>query len=741
MKFFSQNSHRKALSVLLILMLVTSPVFAGILVAVGNGITITQRNGINYTGPTGLTTTGVGGVTYTAVNGLTATGVDGMSIAQASGLTTTGVDGLTITAANGVTYQAESVSIWQPSGLTTTGVDGLTVTGVDGLTTTGVDSRTIAHADGLTTTGVDELRINQATGLTATTADGQTFSISPNGVRITGVSGLTTTGVDNINFFGADSITDPVEEVLEQTGLQSLDPELATLLNQITDDSNVNAAIVYHRLPTESDIATLQRIGILGGTRYRVLPVISTTATRRQLVEVSRLAAVRSIYGVRTLSTLAAPGNGLTGVERVPTDGDLTSRNGGVPLSGRNVTVAVLDTGLDATHPDLAGRVVNNVKLISTLGVGAGFNYPVSLENQPTTDLVSGHGTFVAGVIAGDGSRSRGRHTGVAPGSKLLGLSAGELNLLFVLEGFDFLLARGAEYRVRVVNCSFSSNAVYDRHDPVNVATKLLTEHGISVVFSAGNSGPGLNTLNPYAMAPWVISVGATDQQGRLAGFSSRGDFRTPNARPTLVAPGVNVISLRATGLSLSGTLGTVLGVNPSVLPLTDLLFYTVGTGTSFSAPQVAGTIALMLEANQALKPAQIRDILQRSATLLPSYHLYEVGAGMLNAYAAVLEAAFPERRNVAFRATLDRGQARFIIDPVFRAAIAVVFAAGLRPEAEAQMNASLPVSDAGSIPAQWRGYVAVGRSQGLITPEGGAFNPANAFKRIELAHGMARLA
>jgi serine protease AprX len=232
---------------------------------------------------------------------------------------------------------------------------------------------------------------------------------------------------------------------------------------------------------------------------------------------------------------------------------------------------------------------------------------------------------------------------------------------LFVLEGFDFLLARGAGYGVRVVNCSFSSNAVYDRHDPVNVATKLLTEHGISVVFSAGNSGPGLNTLNPYAMAPWVISVGATDQQGRLAGFSSRGDSRTPNARPTLVAPGVNVISLRATGLSLTGTLGTVLGVNPSVLPLTDLLFYTVGTGTSFSAPQVAGTIALMLEANQALKPAQIRDILQRSATPLPSYYQHEVGAGMLNAHAAVLEAAFPGRLQGTSRVTLDRGQARFV--------------------------------------------------------------------------------
>src|SRR5918992_6070935 len=91
---------------------------------------------------------------------------------------------------------------------------------------------------------------------------------------------------------------------------------------------------------------------------------------------------------------------------------------------------------------------------------------------------------------------------------------------------------------------------MYDANDPVNVATRMLTNAGINVVFSAGNTGPGQHTLNPYAVAPWVVSVGATDTQGRLASFSSRGTFASSLFRPTLVAPGINVVSVRGSGIA-----------------------------------------------------------------------------------------------------------------------------------------------------------------------------------------------
>jgi serine protease AprX len=323
------------------------------------------------------------------------------------------------------------------------------------------------------------------------------------------------------------------------------------------------------------------------------------------------------------------------------------------------VTVAVLDTGVDGTHGDLSGRVVQNLKLADTQSLGLGFNYPLATPSLGNTDLVYGHGTFVAGVVAGNGQQSGGKYAGVAPGANILGLSAGDASLLFILSGFDYLLGNAAGFNVRVVNCSFSANTVFDLNDPVNIATKMLTDNGVSVVFSAGNTGPGADSLNPYSVAPWVISAGATDNSGKLADFSSRGEFGSSLFRPTLVAPGVNTVSLRPSTL-VSVTTVDGLAANDSALDAGERPYYTTGSGTSYSAPQVAGAIALMLEVNPNLTPARIRDILQRTATPLPPYYPYEVGAGMLNAQAAVLEAAYPQRHFGRWRGTAYQQQVEF---------------------------------------------------------------------------------
>jgi serine protease AprX len=636
-----------------------------------NGITATGVDGITATGVDGITATGVDGVTYTGANGITATGVDGITATGVDGITATGVDGIKIIGADGTSYQADSVVIRQANGITATGVDGITATGVDGITATGVDSRRISYANGITATGVDGITIGGANGITATGVDGQIIRIAPTSITITGADAITGTRVEGMTINGADSITEASVNGLmalgddaRASGIRSVDPELAVMLNNMTDDSNVDAIVVYHQKPTEADLADLRNIGILGGTRYRELPMIALTARKRQLIHISHLPAVRSIYGNRTLDPMIDPYLATTGTERVRRDPDLTKKNLGLPVSGRNVAVAVLDTGIDGTLADLSGRVVQNVKLVDTQSLSIGFTEPVNVENLPNTDQAYGHGTFVAGLIAGSGSRSGGKYGGVAPGANLVGLSAGDLNLTFVLAGFDYLLTRGASLNVRVVNCSFSANTVFDTNDPVNVATKLLTDRGVNVVFSAGNTGSGQHSLNPYAVAPWVISVGATDERGVLASFSSRGDFGSALFRPTLVAPGVSVVSLRSTGVNVTGTLNTITGADTSRLTPGELPFYTTASGTSFSAPQVAGTIALMLEVNPSLTPRQVRDILQRTATPMPNYFQHEVGAGMLNAHAAVLESAFPDRRMGLFRAVLEQGQASFINDP-----------------------------------------------------------------------------
>ena len=95
--------------------------------------------------------------------------------------------------------------------------------------------------------------------------------------------------------------------------MRSVDPEFAILLNEVTDDSNVNAIVVFHQKPTEIDIADLRNIGVLGGTRYRELPMIALTAKRSQIISISKLPSVRSIYGNRTLQSTIDPYLALTG--------------------------------------------------------------------------------------------------------------------------------------------------------------------------------------------------------------------------------------------------------------------------------------------------------------------------------------------------------------------------------------------------------------------------------------------
>jgi len=638
-----------------------------------NGMRFTGADGARFTGADGARFTGADGSTFTGTNGMRFTGADGVSLTSADGMRFTGADGYRFTGADGTVYRADSIIVNGPSGVSITEVNGARFTGIDGLHFTGADI-SLVRADGGRFTGADGARFTGADSVVGVNPDGVVFSFTspagfnisgPDGARftgadvtVTGLNGARFTGVDGYRFTGADD-----EENENEYGLQSIDPELAFMLNQTADDSNVNAVIVFHQYPTTSDIADLQSIGIVGGTKFRILPMISVTTTRANLIAVSHLARVRSIYGNRTLNLTSDPYYKTTQIQRVSTDRDLQRRNAGMPVSGRNVTVAVLDTGVNSAHNDLAGKIVQNVRLLDTQSAAVGFLNPTPVENVSNTDLTNGHGTFVAGIVAGSGVNSGGKYNGIAPGAKILGLSAGDLSLIHILSGFDYLLERRTNYNVRVVNCSFSADTVFDYNDPVNIATKMLTENGINVVFSAGNSGAGNGTLNPYSIAPWVISVGASDVNRNLADFSSRGVFGNRQFAPSLVAPGVDVVSLRSTTSQL-GVLGVGVGADTQRLSPSELPFYTTASGTSFSAPQVAGAIALMLEANPNLSPAAVKDILQRSATPLPSFYNHEVGAGMLNTYAAVLEAAFPTRRTGFFRPVLDKDVISFVTSP-----------------------------------------------------------------------------
>src|SRR5436190_1298259 len=233
----------------------------------------------------------------------------GITVSGANGITASGANGITVSGANGTTYNLDSITVRNPTGITVSGANNIIATGTDGITASGANARDIAHADGITVSGANNiLTIDGADGIIATGTDGSIFTITPSALTITGVDGITVSGVNGITVSGANSfIPTGVDALISalmanagNTGLQSVDPELALLLNRATDDSNIDAVIVYHHLPTDTDIADLQSLGVLGGTLYHTLPMIAITTTKSRIAAISHLPSVRSIYGNRT---------------------------------------------------------------------------------------------------------------------------------------------------------------------------------------------------------------------------------------------------------------------------------------------------------------------------------------------------------------------------------------------------------------------------------------------------------
>lgn len=433
-----------------------------------------------------------------------------------------------------------------------------------------------------------------------------------------------------------------------------ISPDLVEQLRAALPGDDLTVVVTYEQssAPTPAQVATLNALGVRGAITMRSLPIAGVKASAAVINALAQQPDVYSIHPNRALRYFNREGREISGAARVAENpGDFGVS---VPYSGRGVTVMVNDSGIDATHMDLqfGTHVVENVQALTNLASWDSILPITYLEGQPNTDLGSGHGTHCAGTIGGTGARSNGLYRGVAPGADLVGYgSGGVLLILDAVGGIDYAVTNQFSFNspIRVISNSWGSSGTFDETDPVNVASYEASKRGIVVAFAAGNDGPGEDTHNPYAQAPWVISVGAGTRDGNLADFSSRGkrgDVRnftmpdghvwTHNNEPTVVATGVNVISTRAlTGvLPVLSVEADAAQIDPAHLP-----FYASMDGTSMATPHVAGIVALMLEANPGLSPMEVKDILQRTATNMSGRDAWEVGAGHINAYAAVAAA------------------------------------------------------------------------------------------------------
>ncbi len=312
--------------------------------------------------------------------------------------------------------------------------------------------------------------------------------------------------------------------------------------------------------------------------------------------------------------------------------GGLLGIGGIAGMNGSGVTVAVVDTGI-ADHPALSQKVIASVSKVT---------------GDPSTDDAHGHGTHIAGIIAGAGSASNGITTGfrggVAPGVKLVNVRVlgpdGTGYTSDVIAGIEWVIENRDKYKIRAINLSLGHPVTEpSTTDPLCQAVMKASMAGIIVIASAGNAGkaddgsPILGGVSSPGNSPYAITVGAINTKGTpdrsddiMATYSSRGPTKFENAvKPDVVAPGNKIVSLEARG---------------SYLPRTYPQFHIAGnstngymhlSGTSMSAAVVTGGAALLMQAHPKITSAQLKMALQSGATYMADGGLMGGGAGSVN--------------------------------------------------------------------------------------------------------------
>lgn len=427
-----------------------------------------------------------------------------------------------------------------------------------------------------------------------------------------------------------DGLTATVDaEVANLTGT-------ATVLVHVADGTDLDDAVV-----------TAEQLGLVTSSRYPQIGVFVATGTQAQRDDLAASGVADRLEHDAPIEALTDTSHTATRGQEV-LDGAVTMPDG-TTIDGSGVGVAVVDSGTDGTHPDLADRVGSNVKVLA-----GGIAVPA-----PDTDTISlgGHGTHVSGIVAGDGTASDGTFHGAAPGATVHGVSAGTLiSLHSAMDGLQWVLDNHDTVTptIRVVNNSWGSSAGdYDPDDAIQQLMEALVDSGVVVVFAAGNAGGdgSAQATSPTCVnpTPGVVCVAAYDdlgtgtRNGTTADFSSRGADGQVTTYPDLAAPGADITATCTPTKPICATGST---------SADDPLNYAVLSGTSMAAPHIAGISAQVLQADPSLTPAQVEDVLEDTATDYGDGAPYEAdpsnpdsdtsfdkGHGLVDVVAAVTEA------------------------------------------------------------------------------------------------------
>ena len=332
-------------------------------------------------------------------------------------------------------------------------------------------------------------------------------------------------------------------------------------------------------------------------------PLAASAISAQHLTLIPAAAMLASAEEVRALATDPS-------VERVWPDLPVhTCLDVSVPLihapqvwaagfTGRKVPIAIVDTGIDPSHPDFAGRIA----------AMQDFTNEANHDNN-------GHGTHVAGIAAGAGNK----YKGVAPEALLYVAKVlhddGSGYMSEVMAGLEWAV----QQHVRVINLSLGGVGPCDGTDALSATCDAAVDQGVMVCVAAGNYGPGASTVGPPGCARKVLTVGASTDQDTLANFSAHGPTADGRVKPDVLLPGVGIVSCRAQGTSM----GT---------PVDAL--YASASGTSMATPHATGFSALLLEAFPNLTPAHLKDRFMNTAISL-GLESYAQGKGRADVYRA----------------------------------------------------------------------------------------------------------
>ena len=394
--------------------------------------------------------------------------------------------------------------------------------------------------------------------------------------------------------------------------LPSLNPSLAALAER-SPNQRVEVIVQLNPGTTRADAAPLVRE--LGGKVTRDLHIINAVAAKlpaagaRELASRPEIRAVSPNAGTKP----QAVGDGLaTSYNASIQSPHLWNNYGG---SGRGVGVAVVDTGIAGDVPDF--RISSTDKRSRVIGSA------VVHPDATTAADRYGHGTHVAGIIAGDsrnrdeGDPLKNKYMGVAPKANLVSVKVsddeGNATVLDVIAGIQFAVDHKAEYNIRVLNLSLESTATESyKTDPLDAAVEAAWFKGIFVVAAAGNRGPGGDAVHHApGNDPYIVTVGAVDDNGTKeisddapTSWSSRGTTQDGFSKPDIYAPGAKIVSNLAPGSKYTQLCEECVSGGGE---------YIRAGGTSMAAPMVAGAAAIGFQLDPSLSPNRIKALLRDS--------------------------------------------------------------------------------------------------------------------------------